>query len=53
MESTHVLPVVVPYSTLVERMGVLRAPIATFAPRSVPALAYGDLWNGVAAALSL
>ena len=52
-ESRHVIPVVVPYSTLVERMGVARAPIATFAPRSVPALAYGDLWDGVAAALSL
>lgn len=52
-ESRYVMPVVVPYSTLVERMGVARAPIAAFAPRSVPALAYGDLWDGVAAALSL
>ena len=52
-DSEHVLPVVVPYSTLVERMGVERAPIATFAPRSVAALAYGELWKGVSAALSL
>lgn len=44
---------VVPYSTLVERMGVERAPIATFAARSVAALAYGELWKGVSAALSL
>lgn len=51
-ESANVLPVVVPASTMVERMGVERAPIATFAPRSVPALAYGDLWAGVSAALS-
>ena len=52
-ESEHVLDVAVPSSTMVERMGVERAPIATFAPRSVPALAYGDLWTGVRAALSL
>lgn len=52
-DSEHVLPVVVPYSTLVERMGVERAPIATFAARSVAALAYGELWKGVSAALSL
>ena len=52
-DSEYVLPVVVPYSTLVERMGVERAPIATFAPRSVAALAYGELWKGVSAALSL
>lgn len=51
-ESEHVLDVVVPSSTMVERMGVERAPIATFAPRSVPALAYGALWTGVLAALS-
>ncbi|WP_024287413.1 ParA family protein [Cellulomonas sp. KRMCY2] len=51
-ESANVLPVVVPASAMVERMGVERAPIATFAPRSVPALAYGALWAGVSAALS-
>ena len=53
LESEHVMDVVVPASTMVERMGVERAPIATFAPRSVPALAYGELWTGVRAALSL
>ncbi|MCL3861170.1 ParA family protein [Actinotalea sp. K2] len=52
-ESKHVIDVVVPASTLVERMGVERAPIATFAPRSVPAVAYGDLWKGVRSALAL
>ena len=52
-ESDHVIDVVVPSSTLVERMGVLRAPIATFAPRSVPALAYGALWTGVLGALAV
>ena len=49
--SKHVLPVVVPASTIVERMGVERAPVAAFAPRSVPAAAYRELWKGVAAAL--
>ncbi|NTW41278.1 MAG: ParA family protein [Cellulomonadaceae bacterium] len=51
--SPHVLPVVVPYSAVVERMGVERAPIAAFAPRTVAALAYAALWKGVADALSL
>lgn len=50
-ESSQVLPVAVPYSTVVERMGVERAPIATFAPRSGAALAYGQLWDAVSAAL--
>ena len=52
-ESEHVIDVVVPASTMVERMGVERAPIATFAPRSVPAAAYADLWKGVRSALAL
>lgn len=50
-QSTQVLSVAVPYSTLVERMGVERAPIATFAPRSGPAMAYRELWDAVSAAL--
>ena len=52
-ESEHVLPVVVPYSTLVERMGTERAPIAAFAPRSAPAVAYDALWVGVSALVGL
>ncbi len=38
------LPVSVPYSSVVERMGTERAPLATFAPRSAPAAAYELLW---------
>ena len=45
--SQHIRPVVVPYSTFVERMGTERAPIATFAPRSVPAVAFDELWAAV------
>lgn len=52
-ESAHVLPVVVPYSTLVERMGAERAPIAAFAPRTAPAVAYDALWAGVSALVGL
>ena len=52
-ESEYVLPVVLPYSTLVERMGAERAPIATFAPRSAPAVAYDALWAGVSALIGL
>lgn len=53
IESGHVLPVVVPYSTVVERMGTERAPIAAFAPRTAPAVAYGALWAGVSALVGL
>jgi len=52
-ESKQVLPIVVPSSALVERMGVERAPLQAYAPRSAPALAYGELWAAVAAALKL
>lgn len=43
----QVRDVVVPYSTHVERMGIERAPVAAFAPRSAPALAYAQLWSVV------
>lgn len=43
----HVHPVIVPYSTHVERMGIERAPVAAFAPRSAPAMAYVELWSVV------
>lgn len=52
-DSEHMVDVVVPDSTVVERMGVERAPLATFAPRSAPALAYADLWTSVRSALAL
>jgi len=47
------VPVVVPYSTTVERMGTERAPIGTFAPRSLAAGAYEELWAAVASAARL
>ncbi len=34
----------IPYSSLVEQMGLRRAPLHTFARRSKPALAYEALW---------
>ena len=43
----------IPYSTFVEQMGIFRAPLTTFAARSKPAKAFGELWETVAAALSL
>lgn len=46
-----VLGVVVPSSTDVERMGVHRAPVTAFAPRSRAASAYRELWAEVAARL--
>lgn len=37
----------IPYSSHVERMGVFRAPLATFAGWSKPARAYEELWREV------
>jgi len=37
----------VPYSSLVEQMGIRRAPLPTFARRSAPADAYRALWREV------
>jgi cellulose biosynthesis protein BcsQ len=39
--------VAIPYSSLVEQMGTYRAPLATFAGRSVAARAYEGLWEEV------
>ena len=45
---------VVPYSSMVERMGEHRAPIAAFAPSDDPALlAYAELWLETQALLKL
>jgi len=38
----------IPSASVVERMGIERAPVATFAPRTGAALAYHDLWAEVA-----
>jgi chromosome partitioning protein len=42
------LSTTIPNSSIVERMGVERAPIATYAPRSVAAKAFHGLWTDVA-----
>jgi len=52
-DPAHLVHVVVPYSTTVERMGTERAPLGEFAPRSAAAAAYGELWTAVAAAARL
>ncbi|TJY58233.1 ParA family protein [Sinimarinibacterium sp. CAU 1509] len=45
---------VVPYSSMVERMGERRAPMAVYAPSEDPALlAYAELWLEIKAALKL
>ena len=44
-EFDHVLPAAVPYSAVIERMGLERAPVTAFAPRSAAAKAYQALWK--------
>lgn len=35
----------IPYSSIVEKMGLYREPIGAFNPRSIPAVRYVDLWK--------
>jgi len=41
----------IPNSSAVERMGVERSPVATFAPRTAAAVAFGELWTELATRL--
>lgn len=41
----------IPYNAEVEKMGELRAPLATFAPRSTGALAFAALWQEISGRL--
>ncbi len=41
------LPTRIPYSSLVEQMGVHRMPLGAFAPRREPTLAFESLWRDV------
>jgi cellulose biosynthesis protein BcsQ len=41
------LPTIVPNASVIERMGVERAPVRAFAPRSAAAAAYRDLWSEI------
>lgn len=47
----RVLSADIPYASDVERMGLHRAPIASFAPRSKAAAAYDWLWREIDAAI--
>ena len=48
-ETCGFLPTVIPNASLLERMGVELAPIATYAPNSPAALAFRHLWADVLA----
>ncbi len=47
----EVVDVVVPAAAVVESMGARLAPLATFAPSTAPAVAFGELWARVDRAL--
>jgi chromosome partitioning protein len=42
----------IPYSSLVEQMGLYRAPLPIFAGRSAPAKAYEELWREIGSRMS-
>jgi cellulose biosynthesis protein BcsQ len=46
-ERTGVAATPIPALSMIERMSVERAPVTAFAPRSVAARAYRDLWSEV------
>lgn len=48
-EAYEFLQARIPYSSHVERMGLHRAPLATFAAWSTPARAYDELWREIRA----
>ncbi|MHB8467110.1 MAG: ParA family protein [Acidimicrobiales bacterium] len=52
---THpsIVSAAIPAASEVERMGVHRAPVAAFAPRSVAARAYAELWREIRARVQL
>jgi cellulose biosynthesis protein BcsQ len=43
-EQKRVLDSVIPYSSVVERMGIEREPVMAFSPKSAAAIAYQALW---------
>ena len=46
-QRADVATAVIPALSLIERMSVQRAPVTAFAPRSVPARRYAELWQEV------
>ena len=47
------LETAIPYSSLVEQMGLYRAPLPSFAPSAEPTRAYEALWSEIVSRLSL
>jgi cellulose biosynthesis protein BcsQ len=47
-ESPGLLATAIPNASIIEQMGVERAPIATYAPRSSAAAAFANLWVDIA-----
>jgi chromosome partitioning protein len=43
------LPTAVPNASVIEQMGVERAPVATYAPASAAATAFRQLWADITA----
>jgi len=37
----------IPYSSIVEKMGIYRRPVVEFSPRSKPSLAFNNLWQEI------
>jgi chromosome partitioning protein len=48
-DTCHFLPTVIPNASVLERMGVEKAPVAAYAPNSPEAIAFRHLWADVLA----
>ena len=46
-EFNGVLPSAIPYLSQIERMGIQRAPVAAFLPKSVASKSYQNLWQNI------
>jgi chromosome partitioning protein len=49
----NVLEPYIPYSSTVEKMGIMREPVLSFSPRSKAGLAYKELWSSLRSKIGL
>lgn len=52
-ERTDVSTISIPAASAVEQMGIRRAPLAAYAPRSAAAIAFAEMWSEAAGLLDL
>jgi hypothetical protein len=49
--ATQMLRTAIPYASMVEQMGLYRAPLPVYSRKSLPAMAYEHLWSELLACM--